>query len=81
MSIMPGIDCAAPLRTLTNSGRGPRPNVRDVSASSHCTFWRTSSQISSRQRRGLAKNLGQTSVVMQNAGGTGNPFCRIELMP
>jgi hypothetical protein len=29
----------------------------------------------------LAKNLGQTSVVMQNAGGTGNLFCRIELMP
>ena len=34
VSIMPGMDWVAPERTLTSSGRGPRPNVREVLPSS-----------------------------------------------
>ena len=68
---MPGIDWVAPERTLTSSGRGPRPNVRPVSASSQPIRSSTSSQIASIAGSGSVRKRTPTSVVMQNAGGTG----------
>src|SRR5947209_15141379 len=45
VSIIPGIDTAAPERTLTNSGRGPLPNLREVAARSE----EHTSELQSRQ--------------------------------
>ncbi len=81
VSIIPGIDRFAPERTLTSSGRGPRPNVREVSASSHRIRRNTSSQTASRVAAGLSRYRAPTSVVMQNAGGTGNLCRRMTSMP
>ena len=81
VSIMPGIDSVAPERTLTSSGRGPRPNVREVCASSQLIRSSTSSQIASIVAAGSARYRTPTSVVMQNAGGTGKSCRRIASMP
>lgn len=81
VSIIPGIDWVAPERTLTNNGRGPRPNVREVSASSQPIRSITTSQIASMVGSGSARYRTPTSVVMQNAGGTGNAWRRITSMP
>ena len=78
---MPGIDWVAPERTLTSNGRGPCPNVRDVSASSQLIPSSTSFQIASIVGSGSARYRTPTSVVMQNAGGTGKLCRRIVSMP
>jgi len=81
VSIIPGIDSTGLLRTLTSSGRGPRPKLRDVSRSSRRILSYTWSQMPSRQPCGSATNSAPTSVVTANAGGTGNPCRRIASMP
>ena len=81
VSIMPGMDWVAPERTLTSSGRGPRPNVREVSASSQRIRSSTSSQMASMVAAGSARYRRPTAVVMQNAGGTGRLCRRIASMP
>ena len=81
VSSMPGIDSTAPLRTLTRSGRGPRPKLRSHSASSQVIACRTASQMVSSVCCGSAKWRRQTSVVIQNAGGTGSPLRRMTLIP
>jgi len=81
VSIIPGIDTAAPERTLTSSGWDPRPNVREVAASKVRIASSTSSQIASIVAAGSARKRAPTSAVMQNAGGTGRPLRRIMSMP
>ncbi len=81
VSIIPGMEWVAPERTLTSSGCGPRPNVHDVSASSQLMPSSTSSQIVARVFAGSARYRTPTSVVMQNAGGTGSLCRRMASMP
>ena len=83
VSIMPGMDWVAPERTLTNSGRGPRPNVREVLPSSQFSWASTSSQMASIAASGSAWYRKPTSVVMQKAGGHRQlvPAHRVDAVP
>lgn len=81
VSIIPGMDCVAPERTLTSNGLGPLPKVRDVCPSSQLIRDSTSAQIASIVDSGSVRKRVPTSVVMQNAGGTGKLFRRIVSMP
>ncbi len=71
VSIMPGIESAAPERTETSTGDGPLPNVapRIFSTRARCTP--TSLQSDSESFPPARQYCSQTSVVIVKPGGTG----------
>ena len=73
MSIMPGMDAAAPDRTDTSSGLAPAPNVLPVRASSLAMFFSTSSSSPAGHFPPLRSYSAQASVVIVKPGGTGSP--------
>ncbi len=70
MSIIPGIENAAPERTLTSSGSAGSPRVRCMNRSRLATWWSISASRSPGQP--VAMNARQASVVMVKPGGTGS---------
>ena len=77
---MPGIDCAAPDRTETNSGPSAPPNRRPSRASSVPSRARTSALIGS-DNSPTAKYARPVSVVSVKPGGTGSPWAIIAASP
>ena len=81
MSIIPGIETAAPERTETSSGSSMSPKRLPVFSSS-APRWRS---ISSSSPSGSALPFDmyarQASVVIVNPAGTGTPICVISARP
>ena len=74
MSIMPGIDTAAPLRTLSSRGFLLSPNFLPVAFSVFLRFFSTSSISPSGSRPPRSLYSLQVAVVMVKPGGTGRPL-------
>ena len=81
VSIIPGIDTAAPERTETSSGSWGSPNRLPAFSSSRSTWPRTSSSSPSGIRLPACMYARQASVVIVNPAGTGRPSRVISASP
>ncbi len=72
VSIIPGIDTAAPDRTETSSGSSAWPSFFPIFCCSRSTWWSISS-TSSGGTDPVARYARQASAVMVKPGGTGRP--------
>jgi hypothetical protein len=77
VSIIPGIEMAAPERTDTSSGRSWSPNLRPISVSIDLTPLKTSGQTEAGSAPLDLWKAAQTSVVMVKPGGTESPMALI----
>ena len=73
MSIIPGIENAAPDRTETSNGSASSPRRLPISASRAARAWATSSMSPSGILLPAAMYALQASVVIVKPGGTGRP--------
>ncbi len=78
---MPGIDTAAPDRTLNSSGLSAEPKLLPVSCSTAAMPARASSHSDSGQLSPCSKKCSQAAVVMVKPGGTGSPRLVISARP
>ena len=81
MSIIPGIETAAPERTETSSGSSSEPKRLPVRSSSRRTCSSTSSSRPVGQLAARAMDARHASVVIVNPAGTGTPICVISASP
>jgi adenylate kinase family enzyme len=81
VSIIPGIEIAAPERTDTRSGSWASPKSLPVSCSSRSTCSAISSSSPAGIRLPFRMYSRQASVVIVNPAGTGSPSCVISASP
>ncbi len=73
VSIMPGMETAAPERTETRRGLSPRPKVLPEARSSRSRAWSSSGRRASGTFSPAFAHSSQVSVVIVKPGGTGIP--------
>ena len=81
VSIIPGIETAAPERTETSSGSRGSPKRLPMRSSSRSTWTSTSSSSPSGNAPPRAIVSRHASVVIVNPAGTGRPSCVISASP
>ena len=81
VSIIPGIEIAAPERTETSSGSARSPKRFPARSSSAPTCASTSSSSPAGIRPPSRMYARQASVVIVNPAGTGTPSCVISASP
>lgn len=74
VSIIPGMEMAAPERTEKSKGLLGLPNSRPVCCSMACTAWATSSTRPKGSSGDESKYCRHVLVVMMKPGGTGRPM-------
>ena len=73
VSIIPGIESRAPLRTETSSGSAGSPRRLPASASRAARYWSICRSSPAGNCRPSARYAMHAAVVMVNPGGTGSP--------
>jgi hypothetical protein len=77
VSIMPGMEMAAPERTDRSNGALASPSVRPMSCSTRCNLATAASHTPAGSTRPCLWNALHTSVVIVNPGGTARPMADI----
>ena len=81
VSIIPGMENLAPLRTETSSGSVGAPSLRFISVSSRCSADSISWSISAGRLPFRSTNRLQAAVETVKPGGTGSPALVISASP